>query len=70
MESLKIKMNTPTKHIKIQAEFIVSDSVDAELLLETMEAAMKDILFDMPKDIQEANWCGFVESVDIKLEEK
>ena len=55
------------KQVQIYANFAVDDGLDEELLLEAMEAGMRDVLFDMDKEIQVANFDGSVYSIHISL---
>jgi len=55
------------KQVRILANFAVGDNLDEELLLEAMEAAMKDVLFDMTDESTKANWGDLVESVVVSV---
>lgn len=55
------------KQVEMNVNFVVGDNLDPELFLEAMAAAMNDVLFDMPGDVQKANWDGVVESIEVNL---
>ena len=55
------------KQVQIYANFAVGDNLDPELLEEVMEAAIKDVLFDMTNEEQQANFGDSVESVQVSL---
>ena len=55
------------KQVEIYANFAVGDTLDPELLEEAMEAAIKDVLFDMTNEEQRANFGDPVESVQVSL---
>jgi len=55
------------KQLQIYANFAVGDNLDEELFLETMEAAVKDILFDVDDEWMKINWGDLVESVEVSL---
>lgn len=55
------------KQVQILANFAVGDKLDEELLLETMEAAMRDILFDMDVEAMKASWYDLVHSVEVSV---
>lgn len=55
------------KQVEIYTNFSVGDNLDPELLEEVMEAAIKDVLFGMTNEEQQANFNDIVESVQISL---
>ena len=55
------------KRLQIYANFAVGDNLDEELLLEAVEAAVKDILFDVDDEWMKSNWGDPVESVEVNL---
>jgi len=55
------------KQVQILANFTVGDDLDEELLLESMEAAIKDVLFDVDVHWMNINWNDLVQSVEVNL---
>jgi len=55
------------KQVEIYANFGVGDNLDPELLEEAMDAAIKDVLFDMTNEEQRANFGDPVETVQVSL---
>jgi hypothetical protein len=53
------------KQVKIFADFHVGNNLDSELLLEAMEAAIRDVLYDKNAEWEIANFGDVIESIDV-----
>lgn len=55
------------KQVRILANFAVGNELDEELLLESIEAAIRDVLFDVDDQWMRINWDDIVQSVEVSI---
>ena len=55
------------KQVQILANFVVGDNLDEELLLEVVEAAIKDALFYDDSEYMRVNYGDLVHSVEVNV---
>lgn len=53
------------KQVKILADFHVGNSLDNDLLLEVVEAAIRDALFDKDKEWEIVNFGDVIEGIKV-----